>query len=246
MAAFLLCGCSSVRLMTYNVGAFEKYSEDSAPEIASMIKELGAAAAAVNEQDSCNRRHDIYQTKHLAECLGGWNYAYRGAMPYRGGSYGEGLVTKDKVLREYAIMLPKGQGAEPRVCVVVETRRYVFASTHLDHISDVARAEQARLISETLKSEYSSSRKPVFLCGDLNDTPESEALKVLRKDWTILSEEAPTYSSREPEICIDYIMVLNNKAKVRLVKSEVCTAFKSGDVRDASDHLPVYADVRLK
>lgn len=246
LCCLLPCGCSSVKLMTYNVGVFSKYTDDSAPEVAAMILEKGAQAVAINEQDSCNRRHNVYQTKHLAECLGGWNYLYRGAMPYVGGTYGEGLVTKDKVIDEYAINMPLGVGAEPRVCVVVETKRYVFASTHLDHVSDAARTDQARQISETLKAKYSNSRKPVFLCGDLNSYPDSNPIKVLLKDWTILSRLEPTFPSDKPTGCIDYIMILNNGAKVKVLKSEVCTEFKNGDVTHASDHLPLFVEVRLK
>lgn len=243
----LPCGCTSVKLMTYNVGVFSKYTDDSAPEVAAMIREKGAQAVAINEQDSCNRRHNVYQTKHLAECLGDeWHYVYRGAMPYVGGSYGEGLVTKDEVIDEYAINMPIGVGAEPRVCVVVETKRYVFASTHLDHVSDAARTDQARQISETLKAKYSESGKPVFLCGDLNSDPDSNPLKVLLKDWTILSKLEPTFPSDKPVACIDYIMLLNNGAKVKVLKSEVCTEFKNGDVTHASDHLPLFVEVRLK
>ena len=246
LCCLLPCGCSSVKLMTYNVGVFSKYTDDSAPEVAAMILEKGAQAVAINEQYSCNRRHNVYQTKHLAECLGGWNYLYRGAMPYVGGTYGEGLVTKDKVIDEYAINMPLGVGAEPRVCVVVETKRYVFASTHLDHVSDAARTDQARQISETLKTKYSNSRKPVFLCGDLNSYPDSNPIKVLLKDWTILSRLEPTFPSDKPTGCIDYIMILNNGAKVKVLKSEVCTEFKNGDVTHASDHLPLFVEVRLK
>lgn len=243
----LPCGCTSVKLMTYNVGVFSKYTDDSASEVAAMIREKGAQAVAINEQDSCNRRHNVYQTKHLAECLGDeWHYAYRGAMPYVGGSYGEGLVTKDEVIDEYAINMPIGVGAEPRVCVVVETKRYIFASTHLDHVSDAARTDQARQISETLKAKYSESGKPVFLCGDLNSDPDSNPLKVLLKDWTILSKLEPTFPSDKPVACIDYIMLLNNGAKVKVLKSEVCTEFRNGDVTHASDHLPLFVEVRLK
>lgn len=46
----------TLRLMTYNVGVFGKYVENSAPMIASMIKEMGANTCALNELDSCNTR----------------------------------------------------------------------------------------------------------------------------------------------------------------------------------------------
>ena len=63
----------TVRLMTYNVGTFGKELEDSAPMIAAMIAELGAETVALNELDSCNRRHGINQVQHLADELNGLN-----------------------------------------------------------------------------------------------------------------------------------------------------------------------------
>ena len=237
----------TIRLMTYNVGVFGKYSEDSAPEIASMIKELDANTCTLNELDSCNSRHDAYQAKYLAECLGdGWDYAFGRAIAFRGGAYGEGLVTRDTVLNRYSIVLPQGDGAEQRVCVVVEADRYVFAATHLDHVSEAAAMAQASIITSSLKDTYGKSGKPVFLCGDMNSTPDSKVMQTMFKDWRNLSGTALTYPSRKPEICIDYILMLDNGADAEVLDSRVCTSFASGNVEDASDHLPVYVELRLK
>lgn len=241
----LFSGCSSIKIMTYNVGAFGKYSEDSAPEVASMIKEAAPRAVALNELDSCNRRHDVFQAGHLAQCLGGWEYSFGRAMPYAEGAYGNGVVTKDRIVRSFTIALPKGNGSEPRSCAVVETPGYVIASVHLDHVSSEARLIQVRTVSERLVSEYGRTAKPVFLCGDFNDTPGSETLQALSKDWTRLSGTAYSYSSRDPHVCIDYILVLNNGARVKTLKSSVLDSFRSGNVSHASDHLPVFAKVRI-
>ena len=46
--------------------------------------------------------------------------------------------------------------------------------------------------------------------------------------------------------CIDFIFALNNKAKYEVLGSDVPMVFKYGDVSKASDHLPIYVDVRLK
>lgn len=239
------CGCSSIKFMTYNVGAFGKYSEDSVPEVAAMIGETGPRAVALNELDSCNTRHDVFQAEYLARCLGGWEYSFGRAMPYAGGAYGNGVVTRDRIIRSFTIALPKGEGSEPRSCAVVETPGYVFASVHLDHISAEARVRQAGIVSERLVSEYGGSSKPVFLCGDFNDTPESRTLGVLSDDWELLSDTSYSYSSQDPYVCIDYILVLKNGARVKPLKSEVMREFKSGDVKHASDHLPVYVKVRI-
>ena len=93
---------------------------------------------------------------------------------------------------------------------------------------------------------YRRSRKPVFLCGDLNATPDSQTLSQLSENWTVLSEPAPTYPSQNPRSCIDYILALKNRARYDVLGSEVCIKFETADVREASDHLPVYVDVRIR
>ena len=240
--------------MTYNVGAFGKELDDSAPMIAAMISELGAETVALNELDSCNRRHDINQVQHLADCLnavadkpskaeGRWDGRFGRAMAYAGGAYGNGIVTRKRIVDHFNIALPKEEGSEPRVCVVIETPHYVYAACHLDHIGNTARTIQARVMTEELQRRYGTGRKPVFLAGDFNDTPDSPVIRQMSRDWTLLSPLADSYSALDPHTCIDYIFLLHNGARVRVTGGAVCTEFNSGDVKVASDHLPVYVDV---
>lgn len=232
------------RLVQYNVGAFSKEIENSIPMIAAMMKELGADAVSVNELDSCNARHSNHQLADFAEALGGWNFRYSRAMPYRGGAYGIGIAVPEDVLDSFTISLPQGEGSEPRTCCVVETKDYVFASTHLDYRSEPAMLEQARVINATLKEKYGSVKKPVFLCGDMNSTPESAVLAELAKEWDVLSSAEPTIPADNPASCIDFILALRNGVKCTVVATAVPTVFKDGDVTVASDHLPVFVDVR--
>ena len=254
--ALLLVSCGRqerlITLMTYNVGAFGKGLDDSAPMIAAMICELGAETVALNELDSCNRRHNINQVQHLADCLNEaagdakWDGRFGRAMAYAGGAYGNGVVTRAKILDHFNIALPKEEGSEPRVCVVVETKDYVFAACHLDHIGDTARLEQARVMTEALRNRYGKCRKPVFLAGDFNDTPDSPVIRQMLRDWTLISPLMNSYSAIDPHVCIDYIFRLNNRVSLRVVRSEdddTARTITSGDVKLASDHLPVVVHV---
>ena len=56
----------ALRIMTYNVGAFSKYMENSSDMVAAMIKEVGADIVGFNELDSCNARHNVNQIEELA------------------------------------------------------------------------------------------------------------------------------------------------------------------------------------
>lgn len=236
----------SFRITAYNVGVFSKYTDDSTSEIADIMHEIGADAVAVCELDSCNRRHATFQLEQFAQALGGWNFRFGSAMQWAGGAYGTGVVTSAEIYEGFDIKLPEGDGYEPRVCVVAETKDYVLAAVHLDHSNDDVRLEQARIITDELQSRYGRSRKPVFLCGDLNAAPGSLTLKQLSEDWVILSEQAPTYPSDSPRECIDYILALKNHAEYTVTGTSVLTESKSADMAQMSDHLPVFVDVMIK
>lgn len=233
------------RIVQYNVGAFSKEIENSIPMVSAMMKEVGADALSLNELDSCNTRHPNNQLADLAGEMGGWNWRYSRAMAYREGAYGVGIAVPEVILDGFTIPLPKGDGSEPRACCVVETEGYVLASTHLDYVDMPSMVVQARTINEALKAKYSRTKKPVFLAGDMNSTLGSEVLGELKQDWEVLSCQKNTFSSTEPYECIDFILVLKNKARYKAVGSDVPVDFKDGEPGVASDHLPVYVDVKL-
>jgi len=240
-----------LKLVAYNVGVFSKYMDDSTQDVAKMMQELGADAIALCELDSCNRRHGTFQLKDFAGILSEegseeWDYRFGRAMKWNGGSYGVGVVLRAEIGDSYIIELPKGDGSEPRACMVAETADYVMAAVHLDHKSEGARKAQAKILTDELKRRYGSSSKPVFLCGDFNAKPDSPTLNLLSEDWTVLSEMTPTHPSTNPQICIDYVMALNNSAIYEVLKTEVCTESESADVRETSDHLPVYVEVKIR
>lgn len=235
-----------LRVVAYNVGVFSKYADDSTHDIANMMHEIDADAIAVCELDSCNRRHATYQLERFAQALGDWDFRFGAAMQWKGGAYGTGVVTKCDIIDSFKISLPKGDGHEPRVCAVAETKDYVIAAAHIDHGSEEVRMEQARQITDELKCRYGRSRKPVFLCGDLNATPDSPTLQLLSEDWTVLSDLSSTFPSSAPRICIDFIMVLDNRARCKVVETAVLTKFDTADVTKMSDHLPVFVDVQIR
>ena len=236
------------RIISYNVGIFNKFIQDDYEFIADMMKEVEADVVCLNELDSCtNRTRKVFQAKRIAEAMGGWSYCFGPAITYDGGKYGEGLMSKEKPVEQYYIPLPQNNGAEARVLAVMEFEDYVVASTHLDHVSAQARVEQAKVISSEMIKRYGDTDKRVFLGGDMNATPDSDVIKTLKKDWTILSgtsgRENFTFSTKEPKSCIDFIMLLNNGATVKVVHRQVITAIKAGDVKLASDHFPVLLEV---
>ena len=223
-----------VTVISYNVGVFSKYKENSMQEIARFVLDSDASLVAMNELDSCNRRHPEFQLEEFSKALGGWNFHFASALRYAGGAYGNGVVSKLPVLRKRTLQIPQFDGSETRSCAIVETGRCVFASVHLDHRGDTARLVQARLLNEWFSAEYGGCSKPVILCGDFNCLPDSYAIAEMRKCWTLLSGTQATYPSDEPAKCIDYVFALKDAAQVEVLSHKVYKA-----IRDASDHLPI-------
>ena len=209
------------RLVSYNVGVFAKYAKSGYKMTARMMKELDADAVCMQELDSCTTRtKHVFQVKRFAELMG-WEYVYAKAMPYQGGYYGTGLACKDKILKKFSIALP--QGGEPRTVAVAELEDYIIASTHLD-LQKETQLEEVEVINKTFTELY-------------KDCPKT--------CWDMLSVEGNTYSSHNPDKCSDFILQLKNGVKCEVIESKVPTVFHTGDVTQASDHLPIYVDVKI-
>ncbi len=247
LSAVLFCGCSpfkhTLSVMTYNVGVFDKYMDDSMDDIAAMVRSLGVDVVALNELDSCNRRHDTYQLKDFAQALGGWDYSYSGSFAFAGGSYGNGIVSRDAISYSEKVLLPVSDGAEQRSMLIVETEKFVMACTHLDHKGQNARMDQVNFIDSLMYSRYGNSDKPVFLCGDLNSTPEDQVVRKLLEHWILLSVTDKTWPSKCPEECLDYILCLNTDNISRIRKSYI-PVYEG--MSEFSDHLPLVVELELK
>ncbi len=239
-------GTGAVRIVSYNVGVFTKSGSDRMAMVADMLSEMQADAAGIQELDSCAARTGgVFQLRALAERLG-WRYRFARAIPFDGGAYGIGILSKRRyrILDSWSMTLDRESGSEQRALNVVEFPRFVLATTHLDHVGDTARLHQAMTISDTLSARYGTAGKTVVLCGDFNAGPDSPILREMEKRWEVVSPPDFTYDSSQPRVRIDYIMVLENGSRWELLRSAVPVRFGTGDVKVASDHLPVYADIR--
>ena len=225
----------TMTLVSYNVGVFSKYEDNTIPQVADVIRGADATLVALNELDSCNRRHATFQLEELAAQLGGWAYQFASAFPYAGGAYGNGVLSRDRVISRYKVHLPKSDGSEPRSIAVVETDRCVFASVHLDYVGERSQIDQVNALNDWFKAVYAGARKPVFLCGDFNAEPDSEAIRLMQEGWTQLSGTDFTYSTKSPRKCIDYVFAYKTAAPVEVISSEVLTA----GTESLSDHFPV-------
>ncbi len=125
-------------------------------------------------------------------------------------------------------------------------KEFIVFNTHYDHVGVKARIESAKLIKQ--KIQEIAPKLPVAFTGDLNVTPETEAIATIKSFLTDAKEISvePHYGpngtfnsfnfNSELKQRIDYIFV-NKGFKVQ----KHATLTDSKDQRYYSDHLPVFA-----
>jgi endonuclease/exonuclease/phosphatase family metal-dependent hydrolase len=236
------------RIMSYNVGALHKYISvltDNVNMIAAMINEAQADVVGLNELDSCNARCNQYQLKLLAQASGKWDYYYGKTLDYRGGAYGNGVMTPagTKVHNVYRLHFQNTTNYENRGMIIIETDKYVLGVTHLDHSSEDYIQSQISEINSWFQAKYRNADIPVFFCGDMNAKPGSEAIQAIESSWDIISNTKELTTERNT---IDYVFHYKKSAPVEVLGAHTLNRFYNGDAKTASDHLPIYVDVKLK
>ncbi len=232
-----------VKVMTFNIYHGETMKGDfDLDRIAAVILKADPDVVALQEVDFKTARARGYD---LATELGQRTKMaplFGRAMPYDGGEYGEGILSKYSFVSTRVVALPHGEKREPRAALeaVIELPsgdRISVVGTHLDHLRDEGdRIAQARAIVEA----FSGNALPTLLAGDLNAQPDSETIGLLSEHWTVADgdELAPTYPSKEPRVKIDYVMYAPaarwNVVETRVIEDAV-----------ASDHCALMATLEL-
>lgn len=234
----------TVRVLSFNIlhGATTKGDFDL-DKLAQVIKDANPDLVALQEVDFKTNRAKKYD---LVTELG-WRTKmsplFGIAMPYDGGGYGEGILTKMPILSSRNVPLPHSKGNEPRaaleVLVELESGDTIrFIGTHLEHQETSSdRIDQAQKINTV----FANGKYPAILAGDLNATPESEPISILKKYWTdsFGDKPEPTYSSDNPRKKIDYIMYRPANNWEVIENKVICD-------KVASDHCVVLSVLKLK
>lgn len=227
---------NSIRIMSYNVrncrGMDEKIDYQ---RVADVINKVNPDLLAIQELDSASTRSNgVFALKELAD-LTRLFYTYSPSIDFQGGKYGIGILSKQKPIRYWTFSLPGRE--EKRSFLVCEFEEYImccshFSLTHEDQVLSVP------IIFEKLKDIH----KPLFFAGDMNSIPESLTQKALQDKFTPLNNVKEfTSSSDKPFQCIDYIYGYKNGNSYTVLNRQVLS-----DESIASDHFPLFVDVRLK
>ena len=223
----------TLRILSYNIkNANGMDGVCSFQRIANVINQAAPDVVALQELDSMtNRSGHKYVLGEIAERTR-MNAYFAPAIDYDGGKYGIGILSKEVPLCLHRVELPGRE--EARVLILAEFEDYVFCCTHL------SLTQEDRMKSlDLLKSAVSGCRKPLFIAGDMNDEPDSDFIKALKKDFEILSSVKPTFPAPDPKKTLDYVASLKSaEGGYALVSTRVL------DEPLASDHRPVMVELR--
>jgi endonuclease/exonuclease/phosphatase family metal-dependent hydrolase len=227
----LLYSCNvreEATVMSYNIRNAKGMDDvTDCRRIAEVIKSVDADVVAIQEVDSVTQRSGgAFILEEIARHAG-MHLSFSASIPFQGGKYGTGILSKEKPVATKSVALPGRE--EKRSLLMVEFKDYTVCCTHF------SLNPEDRLMSVAIINEYTGDcKKTVFLAGDMNDVPSSEVIAELQKSWTVLSDTARfTFSSDDPQMCIDYIFVRKTD------RVEVLNA-TAVDEKIASDHLPIY------
>jgi len=232
-----------VRVLTFNIlhGATTK-GDFNLDTIASVINEVQPDLVALQEVDFKTHRAKDFD---LATELG-WRTKmaplFGKAMNFDGGGYGEGVLTRMPIISSRTVALPHSPGNEPRAALEVTVElasgdTICFVGTHLEHQrNNPDRIDQTK----KLNAVFTRNKYPTILAGDLNDTPQSQPIQILKKYWTDASGDnpQPTFSSANPQRKIDYVFYRPTK-QWKVVESRVICN------KVASDHCALLTVLQL-
>lgn len=226
---------NSLRIMSYNVRNCKGMDTvTDYQRVADIINRVNPDVVAVQELDSLTTRSQgVFVLKELAErTLKHWTYGP--AIDYQGGKYGVGVLSKEKPLGYKMIPLPGRE--ESRMLLVVEFEKYVFACSHFS-LTKEDQELSVPIISDAIKG----IQKPLFLAGDMNSVYDSPTQVKLREKFKTLNNyKDNTIPVINPDRCIDYIYGYENGNSYSVLKRQVLF-----EEQVASDHLPLFVDVRL-
>ena len=223
----------AIKILSYNVRNCRGLDDvTDYTRVANVITRVAPDIVALQELDSATQRSNGVVVLNELAFRTNMYKTYSASIPYQGGKYGIGILTKEKPISFRKIALPGRE--EKRSMLIVELKGFFICCAHLSLTAE-DRVASVEIINEALKN----LSKPIFLAGDFNAIPSSVEIKKLEDNWSMLNNpENLTIPSNDPQRCIDYIFAAKSTNSTFKVKK---TIVEKEPV--ASDHLPVWAEI---
>ena len=118
-----------VNILSYNVhNCIGMDKEYNYRRIANVISQTSPDIVALQELDSVTVRNKGIHALGELEKLTGMHGTYAAAIPFQGGSYGIGILSREIPIKYKIIPMPGRE--EKRTLIIAEFKDYVFCATH--------------------------------------------------------------------------------------------------------------------
>ncbi|HJE25263.1 MAG TPA: endonuclease/exonuclease/phosphatase family protein [Methylorubrum populi] len=243
-----------LRLLSYNIRHCRGTDGRIAPErVARVVAATGADIVALQEVDvGRTRTGGLDQAEEIARRVG-MSAHFHPALHLAEERYGDALLTRLPSRLRRAAPLPgllRRPGLEPRGALWVEVTagaaRLQVLTTHFGLLGAERIAQAEALLGPDWLGDPACA-EPVVLLGDFNATAWSRAYRRLNRRLTDARRLAgrrrgrgeATFPSRFPLLRIDHVFVSDRIAVERIAVVNTALA------RQASDHLPLLAEIRI-
>ncbi len=230
-------------VMTYNVHHCNPPAIKGlidAGAIAEVIRSNKADIVFLQEIDIATQRvNGMNQSLELSRLSGLQYSVFFKAIDLMGGEYG--VVILSRFPLDSAFVYPLWQRGESEqrvlgiaVATLPDERKIRVACTHLDLSADIRKRE-----IEQIEMILSRGETPVILGGDFNAEPASKEMAVMFNRFTSSTNDfTVTFPNTKPDKTIDYLFT-RRIDKLGFITHKVIPGI------DASDHLPVIAEVEF-
>ncbi len=235
----------TLRVMSYNSHHAEGLDGKLDVErIARVSTDARPASVGLQEVDRGVQRTQKRDLPAELAKLTGLTVRFDKNIPHQGGEYGNAVLTRFPIKRAQNTALKSFANGEQRgvqqLVLDIHGREVLFLNTHLDARRDPAEREHSA--TELRQLVAAAGTMPVILLGDFNASPEAPSIATLRTSltdaWTVVGQ-GPGYTIpvTKPARRIDFIWI--TPATLTPLQMEVLHS-------EASDHLPIVAEFRLR
>jgi endonuclease/exonuclease/phosphatase family metal-dependent hydrolase len=231
---------TALKVMTFNIQSGLRGLD----KVAEVIRSEAPDIVALQEVDVGSVRAGLKnQPEELARLTGLTHHHHFRTTTLSGGDYGVALLSRFPVVSVEQHPLPVASGAEPRTVaravLDVDGQEVSVYVTHLTRrpFNNGIRLRQSAAILALMNQDP----RPKLLMGDMNDTPESGALRLFKR------ELMDVFAQRGEGPDITYPLPLIPSLRIDYVLA--CDQFRPHSSRvlhvGASDHYPVVAELSL-
>ena len=220
-----------MKIATYNI----HHCADGIDNVASVIRDMNADIVGLQEADSCNgRSNGLDQPALLAERTGMKYYRFARSIDFRGGGYGNVILSRYPIISYETIPLESLKYEKRSVghaVIDVNGTLIDHFNTHLSYEAKEPRDIQFKAIAQMLKK----AGRYYILTGDFN-TDDMREFEVLCANIAINREDRRFISFPGYHSAIDNILLSGGFSEV---SAEMIT-------RSYSDHYALSAVVEIK